>query len=145
MNDAETPQEVRRQRLLAVLATVILIAAAGLGYWGYRRQNPVITPVTRKTTDFVVQWKCLACDNVAEQNAGRGPKHCPKCGKDEMYVNLRWSCPAHGVQDVAFQYDSDGQPEQIKMGKGQWLPAFNEEGGWSMKCPVCGGNLMPLG
>ncbi|MGB9625649.1 MAG: hypothetical protein ACPMAQ_12405 [Phycisphaerae bacterium] len=133
------------QRLLAIVAVVAIIVAVALTWRAYRRENTAETAVTRATSDFVVEWRCLACGHTISANAGPGPRTCPKCNKPEMYVSLRWTCPAHGPQAIAFQYDKDGNPTQVKIGQGQWQPAVNAEGAWNIRCPTCGGGMMPGG
>jgi Zn finger protein HypA/HybF involved in hydrogenase expression len=141
-----TGQEPRRnQRLLAAAAVVALVVAAALMWRAYRKEYTVEKAVTRATSDFVVEWRCLACGHTISANAGPGPKTCPKCNKSEMYVSLHWTCPAHGAQAVAFQYGKDGNPTQVKVGQGEWQPAVDADGAWNIRCPTCGGSMMPGG
>jgi hypothetical protein len=143
---SQTREEApRKQTLLAGAAVVGLLAAIAAGLWAYRKANTVETAVTRAPSDFVVTWRCLACGEATTANAAPGPRTCSKCQKAEMYPSLSWSCPRHGVQQVAFQYDSEGNPTQVKLGDGPWKPATDPEGGWNVRCPKCGGGMMPLG
>jgi len=145
MSSTTGPEPRRNQRLLAVVAMVAIAAAVVLAWRAYRRQNASEKAVTRSTSDFVVEWRCLACGHTISANAGPGPRTCPKCGKPEMYVSLHWTCPTHGSQTVAFQYDKEGNPTRIKMAGGEWKPAMDAEGAWNVRCPTCGGAMMPGG
>ncbi len=133
------------QTLLLVLGLIGAVAAIGAAWWGYSKQFEPVKPVTRKSTDFVMTWRCLACGETASDKGARGPRPCPKCGKPEMYVSIRWDCPTHGGQDVAYQYDDEGQPEQVKMGDKGWLPASDPETGSNVRCPTCNGYMIPAG
>jgi len=130
----------RSTKIIAGAALVLVVAALAYQLWSATR--PPIVPSARTTRDFVVDWRCLSCRHVVQDRAGPGPKKCPGCGKDEMYASLRWGCPAHGVQQVAFQYDEEGQPTRVKVGKADWVPAYGEQG-WNIRCPSCGGAMNP--
>ncbi len=121
-------------------ALVLVVAALVYQLWSMTR--PPIVPTARTTRDFVVDWRCLSCGHVIQDRAGPGPKKCPGCGKDGMYASLRWGCRAHGVQQVAFQYDEEGQPMRVKVGQADWVPAYGEQG-WNIRCPNCGGAMDP--
>lgn len=124
------------------MGTAIVLVVGSLVYQLWSATRPPIVPSARTTGDFVVEWRCLSCRRVVQDRAGPGPKKCPSCGKDEMYVSLRWGCPLHGVQQVAFQYDEEGQPTRVKVGQADWVPAYGEQG-WNIRCPSCGGAMDP--
>ncbi|MCP4251315.1 MAG: hypothetical protein GY778_30130 [bacterium] len=131
------------KRKLVILGVLLAALVALIAYQVASPDPADIKPVTRRTSDFVVTWRCLACDRTVTDPAGPGPKTCPKCNRDELYASLRWSCPTHGVFDVAFQYDQDGKPTQVKLPKGVWIAALNEHGGWNMSCPQCDSGMDP--
>ncbi|NLE60553.1 MAG: hypothetical protein GX616_19580 [Planctomycetes bacterium] len=139
---SETPatSSSRSMRIVVVVVLVLLVGSLGYQWWSARQS--AVVPSARTTRDFVVTWRCLSCDRVIEDRAGPGPKKCPGCGKDEMYASLRWGCPTHGVQQVAFQYDEEGQPTRVKVGRADWVPAYGEQG-WNIRCPSCGGAMNP--
>ncbi len=132
----------RRRRLIAV---IVIVAAAGVAvaYRAVSEVRPDPVPVTRRTFDFDVAWKCLTCGYTVTRKAGVGPQTCPKCGKESMYASIKWSCPQHGAFDVAFQYDADGKPVQVRIGQQEWTDALNEYGGWNIDCPRCGAPMNP--
>ena len=138
ITNVENPAS-RRNIILLVILLVALVAWWGYHFWSARKST--IKPIARKTSDFLVDWRCLNCGHVITDRAGPGPKVCPQCQEPQMYASLQWAC--HGVHNVAFQYDKNGDPVQIKIGDGDWLPAFNEEGGWNILCPVCGNVMSP--
>jgi predicted RNA-binding Zn-ribbon protein involved in translation (DUF1610 family) len=138
ITDTQNPASRRKVVLLAVLL-VALVGWWGYYFWSTRKSN--VKPIARKTSDFLVDWRCLACDHVISDRAGPGPTVCPNCGEPQMYASLQWAC--HGVHNVAFQYDQNGDPIQIKIGDGEWQPAFSEDGGWNIRCPKCGEPMSP--
>ena len=131
----------RRKAVLISVIVVALGAAAAIQWKSLRDER--IQPVTRRTFDFEVTWRCLECKHTIQDNAAVGPKPCPKCGKDAMYASLRWSCPKHGGFDFWFQYDENGKPLEVKYDGRDWIPAFDENRGWNVKCPKCGGGMNP--
>ncbi len=139
---ADTPKSSRPWKI--ILAVVLLIAlGVSIGYQYTAEDKSAIVPVTRTPFDFTVTWRCLNCGNTLEDNADVGPRVCPKCNADNMYVSFRFACPQHGVYNVAFQYDDKAQPTQIKIEKADWVPVDNAEGLSNRVCPRCGQSLMP--
>jgi len=126
-----------------VLVLVVVALLAALGYVLWSSSSSRSPAPTRKVSDFIVNWECLACKNRTEDRAGAGPHKCPKCGKDEMYAVITWSCPTHGAKPVFFQYDDEGKPAKVRIGERDWTPAFNEVGNWNIRCPECNGPMMP--
>jgi len=141
----------RNQRLLAGGAILAIVGALGLTYWTVRTEEKPVRPVTRTLADFDMEWRCLACGNTLRDKGSPDPKECPKCHKREMYMTSRWSCPQHGPQRVAYQYDSEGNATRVKVGDGPWQPATiedgpeEERGGSNVRCPVCRALLLPPG
>jgi hypothetical protein len=133
----------RSQRLLGAVAVVLVVVAGGITWWNVGEQYRPIRAVTRSAGDFIVDWRCLGCGQTVTGAAGPGPKPCPKCQKGEMYACLHWSCPTHGVQPVAFQYDKKGDPIQIKLGGGAWVSYLDADGGYNIRCPTCNVRMMP--
>lgn len=145
-SDDENSGQSKKLILLAILTTALV---GVVGYQFFYLNKPT-KPLVRKTKDFVVTWRCLNCDNTLQANADRGPKKCPKCNQDQLYASLPWYCPEHGAVPVAFQYDQDGQPTQIRMPKGEWIDAIREpteedNGGWNIFCPKCKKVMGPVG
>ncbi len=127
-----------------VLAVVVLIAlGVSIGYQFMSEDQSTIVPVTRTPFDFTVTWRCLKCGHTLEDNAAVGPRVCPKCSANEMYVSIRFACPQHGAYNVAFQYDEQAHPTQIKIENADWVPVDNAEGLSNRVCPRCGQSLMP--
>lgn len=125
---------------------LFLFAAIVLCFAGYRMFFYVPSPgkpLVRKTSDFIVTWRCMECGATRDDRAGAGPHVCEKCGKNASFASLRWSCSTHGVQTVAFNYDENGQPKQIKLPNEDWKSALDADGGWNLRCPTCKGPLMP--
>lgn len=125
---------------VAVVGFVVIIAVSA---WSFMERTRPTEPLVRKTSDFIVTWRCLGCDNTADQPAGPGPIECSKCHKKEMYASIRWGCPVHGAVPVAFQYNEEGDPTEIKIGKEAWKPATDAEGAWNIRCPKCNAVMMP--
>jgi hypothetical protein len=138
-------EEQRRNRFTVALLAILLLAGGGLLVRQLWFNPDNVTPVTRKPFDFVVDWRCLACSHSTRENAAVGPNTCPKCGKDEFYVSIPWSCPTHGQQPVAFQYDDDGQPTQVRIADGPWIQAIDPKTGWNIFCPACKQRMFPAG
>lgn len=139
-SNGESGGSRRRGVLLGVIVVVLL---GGAVYQFTSQDEPSPEPYTRRTSDFLVNWRCLNCIHTTTQPAGRGPQLCPQCERQELYVSMRWACPEHGVFDVAFQYDEEGKPSEVKFPQQDWIAALNEYGGWNMACPKCGGGLNP--
>jgi len=134
----------RRIRVWVLVGVLLALAAVAVySNVSYRRLSN-LEPVTRKPSDFIVSWRCLACGQESEDNAGPGPKTCPKCGKSEFYTCIRFSCPSHGVFPVAFNYDQNGRPNKVKVGDGPWVPYIDEVSMTSgILCPTCHHSLAP--
>ncbi|HPD31150.1 MAG TPA: hypothetical protein PLL20_14245 [Phycisphaerae bacterium] len=139
----EKPAERSPRFMKIVVAVVLLLLAVSLGYQWWSARQSAIVPPARATRDFVVTWRCLSCGHAVQGRAGPGPKKCPACGRDNMYASLRWGCPVHGAKNVAFQYDEEGQPTQIKVEQADWVPAYGEQG-WNIRCPTCGAAMNPV-
>lgn len=135
--------EKGNRTLVGVAAAGAICVAVGVLVWSIRSQNRPIEPLTRSTFDFVVTWRCLECGHTLTDNAGPGPRKCPQCKKDQLYASIQWACGAHGVQSVAFQYDDTGDPTQVKVGSGPWVPYTDAEGAYNIKCPTCGRPMVP--
>lgn len=137
--------EAASQRRRITIAIVCIVGAGSLvGYRLWRGKRDNVTPIARKATSFIVTWRCQACDHAADDYAGPGPKPCPKCGKNEFYATLQWACPTHGAMPVVTQYDENGQPTEIRIGKGPWVPAMTEEAGYNVFCPQCKAKMTPV-
>jgi predicted RNA-binding Zn-ribbon protein involved in translation (DUF1610 family) len=134
------PQRKRNAILLGVVALLAIGAA-----WNYSRTragNPV--PVRRDMSDFQVTWRCLACGGTAEDAGGNGPRPCPGCGKDEMYVSIPASCPEHGEFLVAYKYDERSRPSEVKVADQPWAKYVDMDARTTgMSCPKCGKVLIP--
>jgi len=136
-----TPASSRRKHLILLSVLFVLLGLSLAWNLLANRQQKVI-PYRTKATDFVATWRCLACGHEAEDLAGSGPRTCPNCGRNEFYTSIRFSCATHGVFRVAFNYDSQGRPSQVKVADGPWVPYVDKEkmkGG--VVCPECGGAL----
>lgn len=136
-----TEENKRSSATVIILVALFLVAAVGYGLWSSLGARTA--PQTRTVSDFIVNWECLACGHRTEDRAGSGPHKCPKCGKDEMYAVIAWSCPRHGAKPVFFQYSDEGKPSKVKIAGGDWIPAFNDVGNWNIRCPECNGPMMP--
>ncbi len=128
-----------------IVLLVGLLAATG-GWWAYRywsareMNQPALT---RKPTDFLATWRCLACGAEVERNAGIGPQVCAKCGKNESFTHFRFACATHGVFLVAYNYDQNLDPTQFKFRDGPWQPLVGPAGEWMLRCPTCRGTMIP--
>ncbi len=140
-NDAESRQKLIRYGILAVVLLLLLVS---LG-WNMLSADPGdVRATTPKTSDFVVTWRCLECDHQEEDYAGQGPRACPECGKEALYASVMFSCPEHGLFPVAFNYDADGKPTEVKVADGPWVPYMDISAGQlGTVCPVCGQSMMP--
>lgn len=132
-----------QRRNAIILGAVLLLLGVSLGYQWWSSRDDAEVSSGRSVSEFIVDWQCLSCSHRIEQNAGPGPRQCPKCHKDEMYTAINWACPAHGGRTVFFQYNAEGEPTQVRFEKGDWMPALDQDGGWNIKCPVCGQVMMP--
>ena len=133
-----------RQTTKLVLLLVALAAIAG--WWTYRyytTRDRNIKPLTRRPSDYIATWRCLSCGHTLEDAVGIGPKTCPQCGQDQMYTHIRFACGEHGVFLIAFQYDQDLNPIEIKIGEAPWIPIVNEADEPNLVCPTCGGPMVP--
>ena len=134
----------KRRIVLPVLAVVILALLGTVAYQLIRADS--YRAAVRPTTAFtkIRTWRCVACGHTLREQGAVGPHRCPACGQDTLYVRINHSCPTHGVFPVAFQYDEDANPIQVKVADGPWGPYLTEEGGLNISCPVCQGGLIPL-
>lgn len=134
-----------RGRLIRIglLAGVLLLLGASLA-WNFLSTDPSQTAATRaQLADFLATWRCLDDGHEIEDAAGRGPRTCPKCGKDTMYVSIRHFCPEDGkTYRVAFQYDVRSRPEQVKVEGGPWVPYLDENNMSGLRCP--GGSVVMI-
>lgn len=124
---------------VCVLAGVVVLLAGSL-IWNCVRNAAVnVKPHNRTATNFMVTWRCLGCGNELDDAADRGPRTCPKCGKNELYVRFRYTCPEHGEFMVAFNYNEKGKPEQVKVADGPWVAYFDAATNkFGFSCPKCG-------
>jgi predicted RNA-binding Zn-ribbon protein involved in translation (DUF1610 family) len=143
MPAADNTQDSGRRKQLIVLGVVLVALVGSVSYTVIRSQryNPKIRP--NSPFRLVTTWRCLACGHTLEDNAAVGPRECPACGADQMYVSIKHACPTHGVFPVAFQYTEDGNPIEVKVADGPWVPRLTEEGGINIRCPECGAILLP--
>lgn len=133
----------RRPGRAILLACVLLALAGSVAYnWYSSRQSNVKARLT-KSTDFIATWRCLECDFEEEATAGPGPRVCPHCSKEAFYVSVPFSCPKHGTYVVAFNYDENGKPSMVKVGKGAWVPHIDENGRCGEHCPICDALMIP--
>lgn len=140
--DPAAARAVRTRRIVLGLALLAAIAIAA--YYQFRSIGQQSAPViTRTGFDFVVTWKCLACNTERREQGGIGPTTCPKCGKNEFYPHVRFACGQHGAVLVAFKYDEKGRPQQIRVPGGQWLPPHNEDWSSNAVCPKCRAEMLP--
>jgi len=134
-----------KRRQIAMLAGVLALLAVSVIWNVLSGDEGDVTPKTRRATDFMATWRCLACGYEAEQPTGPGPRKCPECGQDEFYAGFRFLCPRHGEIRVAFNYDRRGKPSMVKVADGPWVPYIDrEKGELNVVCPVCGGSVMPI-
>jgi hypothetical protein len=143
MNTPAPTPEPRGKRATVALVCVLALLAGVLGYRWWSARGQQVSSSGRPVSAFIVNWQCLACSHRIEQNAGRGPRPCPKCGREELYVVISWACPSHGGRPVFFQYNDQGEPSQVRMGDAGWVPAVDKEGGWNIRCPICKQVMMP--
>ena len=143
MNDYGDSDRAAQRRRVVVLICVCVVLAAAIGYNFYFAQQNKVTPVKRTAADFIVTWRCLACQHEEDGRAEAGVRTCPKCGKEELYVCIRHSCPRHGAFPVAFQYDENFEPIKLKIGDGDWVPYADEDFNINSHCPKCGTIMMP--
>ena len=138
--DGNQPGRRRKLILLGVIC-VALVGALIYNYWSARRYD--VQPRTRTLFDFNVTWRCVACGHEIEDRGAVGPRTCPECGEDEMYVCIRHACPVHGVFPVAFQYDEGQNPIRLKIADGDWVPYADEDFTINTHCPRCGRIMLP--
>jgi predicted RNA-binding Zn-ribbon protein involved in translation (DUF1610 family) len=139
---ASTGRTGKRKRLILLGAICIALGGAVIyNYWSATRYD--VKPRTRTLSDFYVTWRCVACGHELQDRGAVGPRTCPHCGKDEMYVCIRHACPVHGVFPVAFQYDDQQNPIRLKIADGDWVPYADDELNVNARCPRCGEFMMP--
>jgi predicted RNA-binding Zn-ribbon protein involved in translation (DUF1610 family) len=142
--------ESRGRKRTIGLSIVLVVLLAGLGYSVLRNRQPAIKPKLRTAFDIAVTWRCLACGHTLTDNAAVGPRACPQCGKAELYVSIRHQCRNHGVFPVAFQYDENGRPTEVKVARGPWVPhtlehvESEDDPTYNVRCPKCGDVMDPL-
>jgi predicted RNA-binding Zn-ribbon protein involved in translation (DUF1610 family) len=142
---AENPdaQRARRRSRVVLLAVICAALVVAIGYNVWLAQQNTVKPYQRTAADFIVTWRCLACQHEQDGRADIGPHTCPKCGKDEMYVCIRHGCPQHGVFPVAFQYDDSMNPIRLKVAGESWVPYADEDFIINARCPRCGQVMLP--
>jgi hypothetical protein len=141
-----TPDQTDRGKAIRVaLLIVLLLLLAGSVTWNILASRAASrSPVTRKSTDFLVTWRCLACGYQTEDRGAPGPRVCPACGKNEFYASFRFTCSRHGVFRVAYNYDEEGRPSVVKVEDGPWVPYFDQQTRRSgLHCPKCDEHMMP--
>ncbi len=145
MNYDTTDNQNAAKRKKVILFGVLCIAVIGiLGYNYWSAGAREVKPRTRTLFDFYVTWRCLNCGHELEDRGAVGTRTCPKCGRDEMYVSILHGCPAHGVFQVAYEYDEEtGDPVRIKIADGDWVPYMDEDYNINVLCPKCGRPMMP--
>jgi predicted RNA-binding Zn-ribbon protein involved in translation (DUF1610 family) len=127
-----------------IILGVVLVALAGsVGYQLLSEDESEIQPAKVQAFDFVQTWRCLDCQHTVKDNAGIGPRKCPKCGANSFYVSVDFSCRKHGVFPVALQYDDQARLKEIKIADGEWVPARKADGQTNQVCPKCGEHLAP--
>jgi len=122
---------------------VVVLLLAASAYLTWSAGNKPVKPWKRTAFDFLVTWRCLECGYEEQGPAGVGPRTCPRCGKDQLYVCIRHVCPRHGVFPVAFQYDQEGNPVKLKVADGPWVPYADQDYNVNARCPRCGAFMMP--
>jgi hypothetical protein len=130
----------RKPLKVVILVIVVIALGISIGYQVLRSNPEDIVPVSRTPFDFDVNWRCLDCGYKEVDKAAVGPKPCPKCGKESLYASTTWFCARHGAVQVAIQYNDEGDPIEVKVGKGPWKPS--ESG---VRCPRCNGSMQPGG
>lgn len=144
MTPAATDGRRAGKRKKLTLLAVICVALGGAliyNYWSATRYD--VKPWQRTRSDFYVTWRCLDCGHEIDDRGAVGPRTCPKCGQDAMYVCIRHACPAHGVFPVAFQYDENQEPILLKIADGDWVPYADENFTINTRCPRCGRVMLP--
>jgi hypothetical protein len=139
-DDSGQASKRRRIVLLGVIC-LGLVGAVGYNFWS-SKQNEV-KPYVRTVSDFIVTWRCLECGHSEDGRGETSVRTCPQCGKEALYVSIRHACPTHGVFPVAFKYDENFDPAQIKIGEGEWVPYADEDFNSNLLCPRCGKPMMP--
>ena len=143
MNDYGDADRSAQRRRVVVLTCVCIALAFAIGYNFWSVAENTVEPVTRTAADFLVTWRCLDCGHEEDGRAEIGVHTCPECGKEEMYVCIRHSCPRHGVYPVAIQYDENFDPVKLKIGKGDWQPYADEDYNINTHCPKCDTIMVP--
>ncbi|MFQ5806946.1 MAG: hypothetical protein ACE5I3_10905 [Phycisphaerae bacterium] len=138
--DADQAGKRKKLILLGVIC-VGLIGALIYNYWSATRYN--VTPRSRTLFDFYVTWRCIDCGHTIDDRGAVGPRTCPECGQDQLYVCIRHACPVHGVFPVAFQYDKEQNPIRLKIADGDWVPYADDEFNVNARCPRCGEFMVP--
>jgi predicted RNA-binding Zn-ribbon protein involved in translation (DUF1610 family) len=139
---ADSDRGGKRNKL--ILLVVLCVALVGAIIYNYRSATRYdVEPYKRTLFDFYVTWRCLNCGHELQDRGAVGPRTCPKCGKDEMYVCIRHACPVHGVFPVAFQYDEEQNPIRLKIADGDWVPYADEDFTINTHCPRCGRIMLP--
>jgi predicted RNA-binding Zn-ribbon protein involved in translation (DUF1610 family) len=130
------------RRNLIVLVVVLVGLACAIVYNVKAGREQQLQPRRVTAFDMNADWRCLECGHSLTDKAAVGPRPCPECGQETMYVTQQWGCLEHGVMSVAFQYDEKAKPAKVKVGNGDWVSALDEEGDVSLRCPVCGEPLV---
>jgi len=142
MTASETDRSHRRKQLL--LLAGLLVALGGSVTYSLIRSAKYDVKVERNSAfDLEVTWRCLGCGHTLRDLAGVGPRECPNCHEKEMYVCINHACPRHGAFPVAFQYDAEGVPIEVRVADGSWEPFASEETGVNIRCPKCNAQMFP--
>jgi predicted RNA-binding Zn-ribbon protein involved in translation (DUF1610 family) len=139
---ADADHGPRRRRVILLGASCLALAFALTPNHGCSKEPEEKSPAPA-LFDFYVTWRCLDCGHELNDRGAPGPRTCPKCGKNEMYVCIRHACPVHGVFPVAFQYNERQKPIRIKVADGEWIPYSGHAGSINARCPRCGRLMMP--
>lgn len=141
--DAASEGRARKVATFLLLGLLVLLLAAAVTWNVLRGRAERVAPVTRSTSDFIVTWRCLGCDATTEDVAAAGPRRCPKCGKDQYYASIAFMCSRHGTVRVAFNYDPNGEPSQVRVDGRDWVPYLDDKGHSGLHCPQCDELMLP--
>jgi hypothetical protein len=140
---SDQPQTAGKSRNVLLVVVIVVLIGAAVAFQVQRGGEENVPPVTRDTSDFVVEWQCEKCDYSTRDKAGAGPKPCPECQAETLFPVIEWYCPDHGAVPFFARYDAEGVVVEVKTAEGEWRSPETEEGGWDMACPTCGKKLSP--
>lgn len=132
----------RRRKQFILLLSVLVLLAGAVAYNIIESRKHVVKARPNSPFNLVVTWRCLACGETLSDNAAVGPRECPACQQMQMYVCIPHVCGRHGRFPVAFQYTAEGEPVEVKVADGPWVPRLTEEG-INIYCPECNRRLIP--